>query len=174
MKTTTLMILLPLATLNGCKDKAEPDYARCVQLGTENRIVEAWSACNDAIGESPTSTSGKAAAAKLEAMRPKYEAFKKDEEERARQAMEERARVQKITQAAREKVLRTKITLKRWDTEPDSTCTGKGLPPYRWSYEGGTYAEDAELAGIDGCRKPFTSPEDVSFCCPTRPFVLPF
>jgi hypothetical protein len=51
--------------------------------------------------------------------------------------------------------------------------SGQGAARYRWNYEGGTYAENAELAGINGCSKPFAPVEDVSFCCPMKPFVHP-
>jgi hypothetical protein len=63
---------LVLFIVVGCKDKAEPDYARCVKLDLDGKVVEAWEACNAAIGESPTSESGKAAATKLAEMKPKY------------------------------------------------------------------------------------------------------
>jgi hypothetical protein len=60
----------------GCKDEAEPDYAKCVQLAVQNRIADVWGACNDAIDKSPRSTSGKAAAVKLAELKPQDEAPK--------------------------------------------------------------------------------------------------
>ena len=58
---------------------------------------------------------------------------------------------------------------KYWDEDPDGQCTGKGLPPYRWDYEGGTYAEDAEVAAADGCKKLHTAVEIQTYCCPQKP-----
>lgn len=65
--------------------------------------------------------------------------------------------------------LRAKVKKKYWDSEPDSHCTGKGMPPYKWSYEGGTFAEDAEVARADGCTPAYGYAENTSFCCPAAP-----
>lgn len=65
--------------------------------------------------------------------------------------------------------LRQKVTVKWWGTEKDGTCTGKGLPPYRKDYEGGTFDENEKVAKYDGCVSPFQSKDDAlrnTFCCP--------
>lgn len=77
--------------------------------------------------------------------------------------------VKKIDAGSRIKSLRLKVKRKYWDDEPDGECTGKGLPPYRYSYEGGTYAEDEEVAVADGCRKLHGTVELQVYCCPTKP-----
>jgi hypothetical protein len=77
--------------------------------------------------------------------------------------------VKKFDADSRIKSLRLKVKRKYWDDEPDGECTGKGLPPYRYSYEGGTYAEDEEVAGADGCRKLHGTVELQDYCCPTKP-----
>jgi hypothetical protein len=62
-----------------------------------------------------------------------------------------------------------------WTSEPDSVCTGKGLPPYQKVYEGGTFAEDELVAYADGCQHSMhisVTPgmpkgvEATYFCCP--------
>lgn len=85
------------------------------------------------------------------------------------EAQRERAKREEEERAERVKRLRSKVKKKYWDEEPDGECTGKGLPPYRWDYEGGTYAEDEEVARADGCRKLHRTVELQTYCCPTKP-----
>jgi hypothetical protein len=151
--------------LVGCADKAQPDYAKCVQAEVQQQIKEAWEACNAA---------GKAAAAKLGILKPKYDAWKQADDAAQAKAAEQERQQRQETQATRLKALRAKVQHKYLDEEPDSLCTGKGLPPFRWSYEGGTFAEDAEVATADGCQSPFTLAENTTFCCPKRPVTLGF
>jgi hypothetical protein len=49
-------------------------------------------------------------------------------------------------------------------------CTGKGYPKYKREYEGGTYAEDQQVATADGCVKLYKTEELQTYCCPTVPF----
>jgi len=71
--------------------------------------------------------------------------------------------------------LRKRITKKYFDRDPDSICQGKGLPPYRWDYTGGTFAEDRTVALSDGCQTPHVehgydvSGDQTDFCCPQAP-----
>jgi len=76
--------------------------------------------------------------------------------------------VAKIDRTKRIETLKEKVKKKYLDTEPDGLCTGKGLPPYRWDYEGGTYAEDEEVARAEECVPAFKE-ANVSFCCPKKP-----
>lgn len=69
----TLVVLASALTVS-CKDKAEPDYAKCVQADTAGEVQAAWTACNAAVAADPNSTSGKAAATKLAELKPKYNA----------------------------------------------------------------------------------------------------
>lgn len=65
--------------------------------------------------------------------------------------------------------LRQKVSVKWWGFEKDGQCTGKGLPPYRKDYEGGTFDENEKVAKYDGCVSPFQSRDDAlrnTFCCP--------
>ncbi len=62
-----------------------------------------------------------------------------------------------------------KVRRRYWDEETDSECTGKGLPPYRWDYEGGTWAEDEEVAKADGCTKLHSVKQLQTYCCPKAP-----
>lgn len=59
---------------------------------------------------------------------------------------------------------------------PDNRCVADGKPPYMLSYEGGTYAENEQVALADKCVHAFyvsTSvpggPNDNQFCCPKPP-----
>lgn len=70
--------------------------------------------------------------------------------------------------------LRQKITKKYWANKPDGECTGKGLPPYRWDYEGGTYAEDQTVAEAEGCVKLHQTVELQTYCCPDAPQTSPW
>ena len=74
----------------------------------------------------------------------------------------------KLDQSDRMKTLREKVKTKHLSDEPDALCTGKGLPPYQRSYEGGTFAEDAEVATADRCVGLFPPPNTL-FCCPSAP-----
>jgi hypothetical protein len=65
--------------------------------------------------------------------------------------------------------LLAKVERKFFSADRDSDCTGRGLPPYRWEYSGGTFAEDAELAALDGCRSPYSYQGNTTFCCPRAP-----
>lgn len=73
------------------------------------------------------------------------------------------------TQAAAFAAAKLKVKRKSWGSSPDGDCTGKGLPPYRISYEGGTYDEDEMVAVADGCSHLYerrNTMNDSTFCCP--------
>jgi hypothetical protein len=90
-------------------------------------------------------------------------------------ACEEVAAIQRqVDQAKEVEGLRRKVKRKYWSEEPDGQCTGKGFPPYRWDYEGGTFAEDEKVAKADGCTKLYQTQEIQTYCCPTRPVTYPF
>jgi hypothetical protein len=149
----------------GCKDKAEPAYKQCVAAEANGDVLTAEVACKNAVHADEKSTSGKAAAAKLTAMRPAIDKANKEkaEAEAAAAKAAEAARLQRLA------TLKAKVKKKYYDDEPDSECTGKGLPAYRWGYEGGTFAEDQEVAEADRCVKLTYSPELQVYCCPQKP-----
>ena len=55
----------------GCGDKAQANYAKCVQLDTTGDSAGAVAACTAAIGDDPNSVSGKAAADKIASIKAK-------------------------------------------------------------------------------------------------------
>lgn len=176
MRHRFIWIGLLSTLLIGCKDKAKEPYAKCLQLDAASDVRGAWEACNAAVAADPTSTSGKAATAKLAEMKPKYDAWKQaDDEKQAKAAEEKRKADEESAKAAREAEarriasLKQKVTKKYYDKDPDSECTGKGLPAYRWDYAGGTFAEDQEVAEADGCRKLHQTVELQVYCCPKKP-----
>ncbi len=61
----------------GCGDKAQADYAKCVQLDTSGDLAGAVAACSAAIGADPNSQSGKAAADKIASINGKLAAKEK-------------------------------------------------------------------------------------------------
>ena len=89
--------LVAAIVAGGCKDKAEPDYKKCVEAEAKGDILAAESTCNGAVAADPNSTSGKAADAKLKEMKSaigkaKAEKATRDAEEAAKRAAEAAAR----------------------------------------------------------------------------------
>jgi hypothetical protein len=160
-----LAIIVFMLGIVGCKDKAEPTYALCVKYEAENAPLAAEGACEGAIEADPNSTSGKAAAQKLKDLAPAVEKAKA-EKAKADEAAQQAAAV---TEAARVHQLRARVSKKFWGTDPDGDCTGKGLPPFKWSYEGGTYTEDREVAFADGCQSTSQLLDVTEYCCPQTP-----
>jgi hypothetical protein len=102
--SVSLLVVAILCLPAACVDKAQPDYAKCVQADTAGDFQRAWDACKRAIATDPESTSGRAAAAKL--AEPKFVAWKKSEDERS-------ARAQAATNAERAREEKS-----RWQTAP--------------------------------------------------------
>jgi membrane protein involved in colicin uptake len=134
--------------LTACSDKAQPDYAKCVQADTTGDLAGAVKACSDAIGADPNSTSGKAAATKLAEIKPKYDAWKADQDAKAAAAAEAKraadavqAKAQAEARAVQAKAeaearqaavtdLRRRVKgLFAYDNKPDSRCLAEGKPP---------------------------------------------
>ena len=67
------IIGMPFYGCNSNADKASRAYAQCVQLDIKGDLRGAWDACNAAIAVDPVSKSGKEAAEKLIAMKPRYD-----------------------------------------------------------------------------------------------------
>ncbi len=66
--------------------------------------------------------------------------------------------------------LRAKITRKAWASDKggqNDACLGDSLPPYRYHFGGGSYADIAKVAKADGC-KHYGPPDDnrADWCCP--------
>lgn len=154
----SMFVVGALALATACADKAQPDYAKCVQAQAVGKIGDALDACKAAISADPNSTSGKAAAAKLAEMRHKFEV--------------EAAEAQAELDSLKTDVTTLRRQVKASGTsETDSECQAQGKPPYRNSYGGGTYDENEQVALADGCKHLFPfrgshSPNDNEFCCP--------
>lgn len=171
-----IIVLVMSVVLAACEDRAQPDYAQCVQAEVKGDILGAETFCQTAIDKDPTSDSGEAAAAKLKSMRPSIEAAKKAQAEAEAKAAEEKRKAEEAAKKAAEearlarvKQLRTKVKGKFWDLTPNGECQGRGMPPYRMVYEGAAYTENTEVAYADGCQKLHQSPEIMQFCCPKGP-----
>lgn len=164
------VLVAALLGVAGCKDKAEPYYGECVVAEAKGDVLSAETACKRAIVFDSTSKSGKAAAEKLKTIQPAIDKANKEKAEADAAAAKaaEAARLQRVA------TLKTKVQKRYWDEDTDGECTGKGLPPYRWSYEGGTYSEDREVAEADLCVKLHQTVELQVYCCPQRPVTGPF
>jgi hypothetical protein len=175
-----LVAILIVAAIVAVPDKAQPAYSQCQVADSMGQVAAAVHACQAAIAADPNSTSGKAAAQKLADMKPKYDAWRRDKEAKAAAADEEqrRANVERTTAAAEARkqaaaAARSKVE-KRYDgTDRDGECIDKGLPAYRWHYEGGSRDEIDLVASDDGCRHLIPGSPTFSvfavFCCPQRP-----
>jgi len=165
----------------GCNQAASRAYTECIGFEQQMKYVDAINACSSAVAADPEGKTGAAAKAKIVALEKRRDemaaavntaaAAKKAADEKAAAAAAVVAAAQAEANEARLKTLRAKITKKYWGAEPDGGCTGKGLPPYKWDYEGGTFAEDRELAVADGCRPAFGFAENTSYCCPQKPIT---
>ena len=167
------IILVGVTGLLGCTDKAQPDYAKCVQADTSGDVKTAWDSCNAAVGADPNSTSGKAAATKLAEMKPRYDSWKADQDAKVAAAAAAQAKAaaaaaeqQRQDQAAAMAAVRRKVHRTRSETF-DGSCAGQGKPGTSYRYEGATYDANAAVARGDGC-----SPENDTVgwkgfvCCP--------
>jgi hypothetical protein len=159
---------LVVAVLLGCADRAEPEYAKCVQLEIAGDVAAAWVACNAAIAADPTSDSGKAAATKLTALKPQYEELQKREaEQRAKAEAEAREAEQRALQA-----LRAKIRRQRTSDYEDDHCVGEGKPPLSVRFGGAAFRDMDAVAFADGCKAYDDSAIQVMghaqghYCCP--------
>lgn len=172
-----VLVAFALTLMVACTDKAEPNYAKCIQAEAAGEIGTAWNFCTGAVGADPNSTSGKAAASKLTSMKPKYDAWLADQKAKAAAAAEAQGRADAARAAAEAQAraqaaaaARTKVRPKYDGYDPDTTCTAKGLPPFRKDYGGGTLAEDQMVAQADGCSPLFPGRDDpmlaITFCCP--------
>lgn len=160
-----MAVVLAAGSAAGCTDKAEPEYARCLDFEQRGELVLAARACEAAIKADSSSTAGKAAAAKLKSLQPALDAQRAAD----RRAYEDSQPSDDGARRAKAASLRGKIRRKAWGSEPDAECSGKGLPPYRISYEGGTFEEDELVAEADGCTHLFQkrgNANDSVFCCP--------
>jgi hypothetical protein len=169
------MLVVVASTLVGCSDVAQPKYSECVAAEAKGDILAAAEACEAAVKADATSKSGKAAADKLKEMQPAVVKAKKNKADAEAKAAEERRKAEEAAAKARSEeaakrisLLREKVKRTRFLGEegPDGECVGKSLPPYRRQYEGGTYAEDDEVAFADGCKKLHRSVELRDYCCP--------
>lgn len=169
--------ILALVVAVGCTDKAKPDYSACVAAEAKEDVLTASIACERAITMDPTSESGIAATAKLKAMQPAIEQARRERAEKEARAAEEQRKAEEAAERAAAKAkaeriakLRVKVKSKYWSFKPDPTCLGKGKPQFMMIYEGGTFAENDEVALAAGCvKEPML---DTTYCCPTGPSDL--
>ncbi|WP_437755835.1 hypothetical protein [Sorangium sp. So ce1389] len=165
LRVHVLVALVLAGSVAGCTDKAEPEYARCIAMEQRGELVLAARACEAAIKADSSSTAGKAAAAKLKNMQPALDAQRAAD----RRAYEDSHPSDDGARAAKAASLKSKVRVKSWGAEPDAECSGMGLPPFRKSYEGGTFEEDELVAEADGCAHLFRrrgNANDSVFCCP--------
>ncbi len=160
-------------TITSC-DKAKEDYDRCIKLEQTNDPEGALNACKKAAQLDPNGKSGKAAAAKVDALsNTVLERIKAntDAELAAQLAKpitpEKQAEIDKAMQA-----LRAKIHRSRTYAEADDHCAGEGKPGHSYRYGGGTYDENESVAYADHC-VPYdkdsvavTGHAQNHFCCP--------
>jgi hypothetical protein len=154
----------------GCADRAKPDHATCIRLKANGDVEGAWKACNDAISADPTSESGKAATKLLEEMKPSYEKARAERSAAEANAAEARRKADAEAQAQAVALAKQKVEAKFWSLDRDGECTGNGWPPFRKSYEGGTFEEDDLVALAAGCVHLFPGTREAQlftiFCCP--------
>ncbi len=149
-------MLLAVLAVVGCEheDKAKPDYDRCLKLELIRSEGLPTSACMAAWNADWTSPSAKAAMQKAN-----------DLEAKLKQA--DQAAVADRPRALAE--AKKKVDRHFYNHEKDGECVDKGLPAYRWSYEGGT-RQEVDFVAVDyGCRHLFDSESfDLFkvFCCP--------
>lgn len=190
--TRTIVATLAIACLGGlgCVDDAETMYRVCEGSLARGEVKAAASACDEAVKRSPASKFGKLATDKRKEIQPaldkvlgqekavadakaaKDAADQKARDETVAKLAAENAAATKAAQDERARALRDKISKRYWSQEPDGTCTGNGDPAYRWTYEGGTFAEDAELAKAEGCVAAYSIASNTIFCCPQKPVTL--
>jgi pyruvate/2-oxoglutarate dehydrogenase complex dihydrolipoamide acyltransferase (E2) component len=84
----SLIVVGSLLVVVGCKDKAEPDYLRCVDLEKQGDMQSAYDACNAARGTDPDSKDGKLAAQKMAELQPVLDKLKAQAAEAERQRAE--------------------------------------------------------------------------------------
>lgn len=183
-----LLGLLAVAALVGCADQAKPNYAKCIQARAAGAVEGAWKACNDAVSADATSESGRAAAGVLNEIRPSYEKARAEREAVEAKTAEEQRKAKAARDAADAKAAevrrkaeadaqalvlaraRQNVEAKFWSLDRDGECAGHGWPPYRKSYEGGTFAEDEMVALAAGCVHLIPGSQEPElftiFCCP--------
>jgi len=165
-----LLAFIIAFAIAGCADKAKPDHATCIQANAKGDVERAWRACNDAISADPTSESGKAAAKLLEEMKPSYENAKAQRVSLEAKAAETRRKADADARSQAVALAKQRVEAKFWSLDRDGECTGHGWPPFRKSYEGGTFEEDDLVALAAGCVHLFPGTREPQlftiFCCP--------
>jgi hypothetical protein len=165
MLIAALLVALCLPALLVHADKAKTSYDECLAADAKGDLLAASSACEAAVRADPQSKSGLAAAAKLRAMQPAITEVKNAKEAADKAAQQAAAQAYD----RRIETLRQVVKRRYWGMEPDGDCTGKGLPPFKWDYTGGTYSQDHDVAVADGCMRLYHSEELQTYCCPKRP-----
>ena len=163
-----LGVIVGLVILGGCRNEAAERFRKCEQAEAEGNIEGAWNHCSAAAKKGSSE-----AQEKLQQIKPKYDAFKAEEQAKEAKAAAERRQAEQAAQAARLVELRKKVNPKSWDDEPDGECQATGLPAFRVTYEGGLFFENEVVALADGCRHLFRAKTEPSvndniFCCPGR------
>jgi len=161
---------LASVVLFGCQDTAKADYGKCVALNAKGDTEAAWKACEEAVRMDATTESGKAATELLTKLKPAYEKAKADREAAETKAADEKRKADADAQAQAVALAKQKVEAKFWSFDRDGECTGHGWPPFRKTYEGGTFEEDELVALAAGCVHLFPGMRDPQlftvFCCP--------
>jgi hypothetical protein len=156
--------------VTACADKAQSPYATCIQNKAKDDVEAAWNACSEAVAADPNSKSGEKAAKLLPELRPEYDRRKALREAAEAKAAEEQRKAQAEARAKAVINAKRKVQVTSSGDERDGNCAGKGLPPYRKYFEGGTFEEDDLVATAAGCVRLFPNsqiPENMTtYCCP--------
>lgn len=137
-------------------------------------INAALDACREAVRVDPGSKYGQDAARVLPDIERLAGLLFADRDAILKQAEMQRQQAEKAAAEAQAEALRKRIsllelhvTVTTMSDGPDADCTGRALPPYWRLYEGGTFAEDEELARARGCVPKHSTPT-TAFCCPAN------
>jgi len=175
-----LMIVVLVLAMVGC-GKGRKLYAACEKQSTGlvatakqaadpiAYLSECQDECQAVVTEDGRGKWGKLAKAKLDQIAPllaKAKAKKAKQDAVAAAAAAKAAAAEQARDLAEAK----KVVTGRGRNDRDSECLDKGLPPYRWRYDGGTRAQLDLVAGADGCSHLFPDDSDIFlfqvYCCP--------
>lgn len=170
MKKTMMMVLGVLGIL-GCDEGREP-LERCRKAFEAGEFEGGNKECGEALRLGTGKSSGREA-------RKLQEQYKTQIDEAVKVAAKkaEELRIQEWNRAQAAKAERKAYLARKvkavWirNTEgsyEDSFCQGDGYGPYWREYSGGTWAENEEAAGLDGCRSR-AGRTGKDFCCPNGP-----
>lgn len=166
MKKTLLILGLFIV---GCEDKGRESLERCRKLLEAGEYEKGDRECFDAIENGVGFLSGREARALREQYKSQVNGALKA---RIEESWRSHAAEAQAAQAERKAYLARKVKAV-WIRDSsgsyeDSFCQGDGYGPYWREYSGGTWAENQEAAGLDGCHSRAGN-TGKDFCCPNGP-----